>query len=60
MPKSNEILRGNCFYCKKVQYLEWKTFLRGEQSWICPVCNASNSKMRLRKEIKEGKAKVIS
>lgn len=61
---SNPIIKGMCFICKKVQYLEQKPMRSDgklcQENYVCPVCNASNSPGRLGIDIEKGKAKRIS
>lgn len=60
---NNPIIKGKCFYCKTTQLLEQKPMQNDgipcQEYFVCLVCNASNSKARLTKDIKEGNAKLI-
>ena len=60
---TNNIINGICFFCKTNQNLEQKPMFNDgklcQEGFVCPSCNASNSKYRLTKEIEEDKAKQI-
>lgn len=60
----NSIIKGTCFYCKKIKYLEQKLMRNNcelcQDHYVCPTCNSSNSPSRLTQDIKNGKAKKIA
>lgn len=62
MPDSK--VKCHCWYCLKEKTMELKPIekYRGNdlESYICPKCNASNSKTRVESDIKIGKAKRIA
>ncbi len=57
-------IKGLCWFCKKEKVMELTQVekYRGneKEAYLCPDCNASNSKVRVEEDIKKGKAKEIS
>lgn len=48
MSENPDIIKGICFYCKKERSLKYKQMQNENWYYVCPVCNASNSKYRLK------------